>query len=150
VKPVVVKPATPAVVVKPVVTRPVVVTPAAPTVIARPAVVTSPAAVVVDTSRLVAKYVCKGTNADGSPCAGTATITRGADGLLHIRYDFDRLHDVGTIEVAGGRAVAQFEGARVKSRTGEAEYELMSDGTLVGRWRYGTNAWTASRLTPVR
>jgi hypothetical protein len=99
---------------------------------------------------IVGKYICRDTNENGLINDGTAEITRTPSGTLEIRYDFGPRHDVGTIELTGNRVTAQFAGLRNKKRTGEAQYQLLKNGELVGRWHYHGWNWEAERLIPIR
>jgi len=93
------------------------------------------------------KYDVSGTNADGSPYQGTATITRSSNTTCRIHWQTGSTSD-GICMLANKSFAAAYQ---LGKDVGLVVYELQSDGTLNGVWTIADQSGAGTEiLTPVK
>ncbi len=93
------------------------------------------------------KYDVKGTNFDGSPYTGTATITRSSDSTCRIRWDTGST-STGICMLANASLAAAYQ---MGDAVGLVLYDLQSDGSLKGVWTIADKPGAGTEnLTPVK
>jgi hypothetical protein len=93
------------------------------------------------------KYEVKGTNFDGSPYSGMATITRSSDSTCRIRWETGSTSD-GICMLANASLAAAY---KMGDAVGLVLYDLQSDGSLKGVWTIADKSGAGTEnLTPVK
>jgi hypothetical protein len=93
------------------------------------------------------KYTASGTNLDGSPYHGTATITRSSNSTCHIHWDVGSTSD-GICMLANKSFAAAYQ---MQGLVGLIVYELRDDGTLDGVWTIADKSGAGTEtLTPAK
>lgn len=95
---------------------------------------TEPVSQPVVTADISGDYSVSGTNEDGSPYKGTLVVIKQGD-VYQFRWNAGRQYDGIGIPNAGVVAVAFTEGSDGKG-CGVVNYQVMTDGTLDGKWGY--------------
>src|SRR5579884_4087797 len=92
------------------------------------------------------EYKVKGTNFDGSPYSGTATMTASSNSTCRIAWKTGGSSSQGFCMLAGGSLAAAY---KLGESVGLVLYELQSDGTLKGVWTIADKAGAGTEtLTP--
>jgi hypothetical protein len=93
------------------------------------------------------RYEARGTNVDGSPYSGTATITRTSNTTCRIRWQTGSTSD-GFCMLAGRSFAAAYQ---LQGSVGLVVYELQPDGALNGVWTIADRPGAGTEvLTPIR
>jgi hypothetical protein len=94
------------------------------------------------------KYTVSGTNFDGSPYKGTATITRSSNSTCAINWVTGSTTSVGFCMLANKSFAAAY---KLGDAVGLVVYELGSDGTLDGVWTIAGKSGAGTEvLTPLQ
>ncbi|HVC50561.1 MAG TPA: hypothetical protein VND87_00920 [Stellaceae bacterium] len=94
------------------------------------------------------KYRVDGTNFDGSPYHGTATITRSSNTTCRIHWDTGGTSSSGFCMLAKGSLAAAY---KLGKDVGLVLYELGPDGTLKGYWTIADKSGAGTEtLTPLQ
>ena len=92
------------------------------------------------------KYTVKGTNFDGSPYSGTATITRSSNSTCRIEWKTGGSTSSGFCMLAGEALAAAY---KLNESVGLVLYELQDDGSLKGIWTIADKSGAGTEvLTP--
>ena len=93
------------------------------------------------------KYTISGTNLDGSPYGGTATIVRTSNSTCRIRWETGATSD-GICMLANRSFAAAYV---MENAFGLVVYELLDDGSLRGVWTIADKSGAGTEvLTPVK
>lgn len=94
------------------------------------------------------RYRAEGTNFDGSPYSGTATITRSSNTTCRIDWQTEGTSSSGFCMLAKGALAAAY---KLGNAVGLVLYELQPNGSLVGVWTIADKSGAGSEtLTPIR
>lgn len=94
------------------------------------------------------RYSAEGTNFDGSPYYGTATITRSSNTTCRIDWKTAGTSSSGFCMLSNGSLAAAY---RLGNSVGLVLYELQSDGSLTGIWTIADKPGAGKEvLTPLR
>jgi hypothetical protein len=94
------------------------------------------------------KYNVKGTNFDGSPYEGTASITRSSDSTCRVHWDTGSTTSDGFCMLANKSLAAAY---KLGDSVGLVLYELQSDGSLKGYWTIADKSGSGTEtLTPAQ
>jgi hypothetical protein len=92
------------------------------------------------------KYRVKGTNFDGSPYGGTATISRSSNSTCRIEWRTGSTTSSGFCMLAGEALAAAY---KLNDSVGLVLYELQRDGSLKGIWTIADKPGSGTEvLTP--
>jgi hypothetical protein len=92
------------------------------------------------------KYRVKGTNFDGSPYNGTATIAPSSNSTCRIEWHTGGTTSVGFCMLAGNSLAAAY---KLNDSVGLVLYELQDDGSLKGIWTIADKSGAGTEvLTP--
>lgn len=92
------------------------------------------------------KYTVKGTNFDGSPYSGTATISPSSNSTCRIEWHTGDSNSAGFCMLAGGSLAAAY---KLNDSVGLVLYELQDDGSLKGVWTIADKSGSGTEvLTP--
>jgi hypothetical protein len=109
------------------------------------------AAALLASSALAAEHVggtykVKGTNFDGSPYSGTATITPSSNSTCRIEWKTGGTTSSGFCMLAAGSLAAAY---KLNDSVGLVLYELQDDGSLKGVWTIADKSGAGTEvLTP--
>jgi hypothetical protein len=93
-------------------------------------------------------YKVKGTNFDGSPYSGSATITPASNSTCRIEWKTGDSTSTGFCMLSNGALAAAY---KLGSSVGLVLYELESDGTLKGVWTIADKSGAGTEvLTPAK
>jgi hypothetical protein len=91
------------------------------------------------------KYTVQGTNFDGSPYSGTATITRSSNSTCRMHWETGSTSD-GICMLANASLAAAY---KMGDSVGLVLYDVQSDGTLKGVWTIADKSGAGTEtLTP--
>lgn len=94
------------------------------------------------------KYQVTGTNFDGSPYRGAATISRSSNSTCRIEWQTGGTNSSGFCMLAGGSLAAAY---KLNDSVGLVLYELQSDGSLKGTWTIADKPGSGTEvLTPAK
>ena len=93
------------------------------------------------------KYTVQGTNFDGSPYSGTATITRSSNSTCRMHWETGSTSD-GICMLANASLAAAY---KMGDAVGLVLYDVQSDGTLKGVWTIADKSGAGTEtLTPAK
>jgi hypothetical protein len=93
-------------------------------------------------------YRVRGTNFDGSPYSGTATIHSSSNSTCRIEWHTGSTTSAGFCMLAAGSLAAAY---KLNNSVGLVLYELQSDGSLKGVWTIADKSGAGTEiLTPAR
>jgi hypothetical protein len=93
------------------------------------------------------KYTVQGTNFDGSPYSGTATITRSSNSTCRMHWETGSTSD-GICMLANASLAAAY---KMGDSVGLVLYDVQSDGTLKGVWTIADKSGAGTEtLTPAQ
>jgi hypothetical protein len=94
------------------------------------------------------RYNAEGTNRDGSPYSGTATISRSSNTTCRIDWKTGSSSSSGFCMLSNGSLAAAY---KLGNSVGLVLYELKSDGSLTGSWTVADQPGAGTEvLTPLR
>jgi hypothetical protein len=94
------------------------------------------------------RYHAEGTNRDGSPYYGTATITRSSNTTCRIDWKTGTTSSSGFCMLSNGALAAAY---KLGNSVGLVLYELQSDGSLTGVWTIADQSGAGTEvLRPLR
>ncbi len=94
------------------------------------------------------EYRVKGTNFDGSPYSGTATITPSSNSTCRIEWHTGSTNSSGFCMVAADALAAAY---KLNDSVGLVLYKLQSDGSLKGVWTIADKPGAGTEvLTPAK
>jgi len=94
------------------------------------------------------EYQVKGTNFDGSPYSGTASITPSSNSTCRIEWKTGSTTSSGFCMLSGSALAAAY---KLNDSVGLVLYELQSDGSLKGIWTIADKSGAGTEtLTPAK
>ena len=94
------------------------------------------------------QYRVVGTNFDGSPYSGTATIVPSSDASCRIQWNTGGTTSAGFCMLANKAFAAAY---KLEGSVGLVVYELLPDGSLKGYWTIADKAGAGTEtLTPIK